>query len=44
MILIWLGGGAAVTAAIAVDSRNPFFAMGGGVAVVAIGRQMVAGL
>ncbi len=41
----WLGlGAAAVTGAIAVASRNPFLAMGGGVAVVAIGRQVLAGL
>ena len=41
----WLGAAAAaVTAAIAVASGNPFVAMGGGVAVVAIGRQVLAGL
>ncbi len=41
----WLGAAAAaVTAAIAVASGNPFIAMGGGVAVVAIGRQVLAGL
>ncbi len=43
----WLGAAAAaVTAAIAIASAsgNPFVAMGGGVAVVAIGRQLLAGL